>query len=99
VTEGIRTIVLIDKSKFFILFDSEKKPCKYCKKEIQWGYMENGRAASVEEIEGKFRLHFPQCLKMHQAKYAKEYVPLTNGVETDESRVSNIRYERRRYVR
>jgi hypothetical protein len=97
--DKIKTIILEDGSKFYIAFDSDRKPCKYCRKIIHWGYMSNGRAASVEENEGKFRLHFPQCTPLHQRRYHKEYVQLTNGVDTEDRKLTSIRIERRRYVR
>jgi len=96
---NIKVLILENGHKFYVVFDSEKKMCRYCRKMIQWGYQENGRAASIEEHEGKFRLHFPLCTPMHQKRYSSEYVQLTDGVNTNEAKLTNIRRERRRYVR
>lgn len=97
--DKIRTIILENGSKFYIAFDSDRKPCRYCRKIVHWGYQESGRAASIEENEGKFKLHFPQCTPLHKSRYNKEYVQLTDGVDTDERKLVGLRVERRRYVR
>lgn len=89
---GFKTIVLESGGTFSFCRELDPlKKCKYCLKEIQWGYSASGRPVSVEEHEGKFRLHFPICKKMIAERYPNEFIPRTNGVDTNEKHLRALK--------
>ena len=89
---GFKTIVLMSGGTFSFCEELDPpKNCRYCKKKIQWGYTALGKPASIEDYEGNFRLHFPVCKKMIAERYPDEFIPRTNGVDTNEKHLRALK--------
>jgi len=78
----MQIIVLEDGQRFWVDLVADRGCCRYCRREVFWGYFENGEFCPIEKNEHGYVTHFIRCPKMHR-RYNAEYQPRTNGVDND----------------
>jgi len=78
------TLTLKSGIKIWVDFTLDKGRCKGCRKIIYWGSTINGKKLPITQNENGEWVshHFTDCAKA-AAIFKPDYIPRTNGVDTD----------------
>ena len=93
------TIILKGGVKVWVDFELDHGKCRGCHKKIWWASTENGKKMPIcQDKDGAYISHFTDCPKAKFFRKGRgyilpddlDYVPRTNGIETDEKELPKI---------